>query len=285
MPANHFKVDGTRVDSFDEFLRAEKSNSWNSLLYYPDYFGPDSRDHYIFEAKEFVDVSFKDSDLVKVKFIRCKFIRCLFIGAKSNFCDFVDCEFVSTNTLKWKINSSLIDPEQFDKNFDLVNDTNIAIDLYHSLYKCSVEEHQPEYAVESLYRMREAEFKHLDSQLKRETITRKEYYSKKARTFLHREISGYGLRFGKIARFAAVVTLFFTMLNWLFGGFIFEDGKVDGIVDAFYFTVITMTTLGFGDITPVTAIGKILVSFQAIAGFSVVTVALAGVANKAIRGN
>jgi len=35
----------------------------------------------------------------------------------------------------------------------------------------------------------------------------------------------------------------------------------------------------------VTAIGKILVSLQAIAGFSVVTVALAGVANKAIRGN
>lgn len=285
MPANHFKVDGTRIDSFDEFLRAEESNTWKNLLYYPEHFGPDSRNHYVFEGKEFVDISFKDSDLVKVKFIRCKFVRCLLIGAKASLCEFVDCVFESTNTHKWKIKSSLIDPEQFDKNFDLVNDTNIAIDLYHSLYKCSVEEHQPEYAVESLYRMREAEFKHLDSQLKRETIKKGGYYSKKVRSYLHREISGYGLRFSKIARFAAVVTLFFTMLNWLFGSFIFANGKVDGIVDSFYFTVITMTTLGFGDITPVTAIGKILVSLQAIAGFSVVTVALAGVANKAIRGN
>jgi len=285
MPANHFKVDGQRRDSFEEFVRAEESNAWKNLLYYPEHFGSDSREHYVFEGKNFIEISFKDSDLVKVKFIRCKFVRCLLIGAKANFCEFVDCSFENTNTLKWKINSSLIDPAQFDKNFNLVNDTNIAIDLYHSLYKCSVEEHQPEYAVESLYRMREAEFKHLDSQLERETIGRGEYYWKKIRSYLHREISGYGLRFSKIARFAAGVTLFFTALNWLFGSFMFENGKVDSIVDSFYFTVITMTTLGFGDITPVTAFGKIFVSVQAITGFAVVTVALAGVANKAIRGN
>jgi hypothetical protein len=133
--------------------------------------------------------------------------------------------------------------------------------------------------------MREAEFKHLDSQVKRGTIGKKDYYSKKIQSFLHREISGYGLRFSKIARFAAVITLFFTIQNWLLGDLIFSEGKVEGIVDAFYFTVITMTTLGFGDITPVTTIGKILISIQAIAGFSVVSVALAGVANKAIRGN
>ena len=285
MPANHFTVDGTRIDSFDEFIRAEESDSWKKLLYYPERFGPESRDHYVFEGKTFTEVSFKDSDLKKVKFVRCKFNKCLFIGAKANSCEFVDCVFSDTNTLKWKISSCLIDPMQFDENFDLVDDTNIAIDLYHSLYKCSVEEHQPEYAVESLYRMREAEYKHLDSQVKRQTIGKKQYYSKKLRAFLHREISGYGLRFRKIARFAVVITLFFTILNCLFGEHIFEQGKVNGIVDAFYFTVITMTTLGFGDITPVTIFGKILVSLQAIAGFSVVSVALAGVANKAIRGN
>ncbi len=285
MAANHFKVDGTRIDSFDEFLRAEKSNSWRNLLYYPEYFGPENRDHHVFEGKSFVEVSFKDSDLAKVKFVRCKFVQCLFVGAKANLCEFVDCLFEETNTSKWKINSCLVDPVQFDNNFDLVDDTNIAIDLYHSLYKCSVEEHQPEYAVESLYRMREAEFKHLDSQLKRKTIRKTEYYSKKVQAFLHREISGYGLRFSKIARFAAAITLSFTVLNWILGSVIFESGKVDSLVDSFYFTVITMTTLGYGDITPVTTMGKILVSLQAIAGFSVVSVALAGVANKAIRGS
>jgi hypothetical protein len=285
MPANHFIVDGIRIDSFDEFIRAEVSDSWKNLHYYPELFGADSRDHYVFEGKNFIEISFKDSDLSNVKFVRCVFEKCLFLGAKASSCEFIDCDFKDTNTHKWKFSSCLIDPLQFDKNFDLVNDTNIAIDLFHSLYKCSVEEHQPEYAVESLYLMREAEFKHLDSQVKRGTIGKKDYYSKKIQSFLHREISGYGLRFSKIARFAAVITLFFTIQNWLLGDLIFSEGKVEGIVDAFYFTVITMTTLGFGDITPVTTIGKILISIQAIAGFSVVSVALAGVANKAIRGN
>ena len=285
MPANHFKVDGKKIDSFDAFLKEEQSNTWKNLHYYPEHFGPVSRNHYVFRQKEFVEISFKDSDLVKVKFIRCKFVRCLFIGAKASQCEFVDCYFESTNTLKWEINSSLIDPEQFDKNFDLVNDTNIAIDLYHSLYKCSVEEHQPEYAVESLYRMREAEFKHLDSKLNRKTIKKWDYYQTKSISFLYREISGYGLRPSRIARFAAVVTFIFTILNWGFSSSMFDTCKFDGFVDAIYFTVITMTTLGFGDITPVTSIGKIFVSIQAVVGFSVVTVALAGVASKAIRGN
>lgn len=285
MSANHFKVDGRRIDSFDEFIRSELSDSWNNLHYYPEAFGPENRDHYVFKDKVFSEISFKDSDLCNVKFVRCRFSRCLFIGAKCRSCEFVDCDFEETNTLKLKFESCLVDPKQFDSNFDLANDTNIAIDLYHSLYKCSIEEHQPDYAVESLYRMREAEHRHLESQLKRQTISTKEYYSKKLASILHREISGYGLRFRKIARFAVIITLFFTFLNWVFAAQIFADGDVTGLVDAFYFTVVTMTTLGFGDIAPVTAFGKILISMQAIAGFSVVTVALAGVANKAIRGN
>lgn len=285
MSANHFKVDGTRIDSFDEFLRAEVSDCWENLHYYPEQFGPGSRNHYVFKEKTFKEISFKDSELTKLKFVRCTFQKCLFIGAKASSCEFVGCVFRDTNTHKWKFSSCLVDPKQFSKNFDLLQDANIAIDLYQSLYKCSIEEHQPEYAVESLYHMREAEFRHLNSQLERGTIGKKEYYSRKASSFLHREISGYGLKFSKIARFAIIVTLFFTGLNWLFGDSIFANGKVEGFVDAFYFTIITMTTLGFGDITPVTTCGKILISLQAVAGFSILSVALAGVANKAIRGN
>lgn len=285
MSANHFQVDGTRINSFDEFIRLECNCCWKNLHYYPEHFGPESRIHHVFQGKTFSEISFKNSDLVKVKFVRCTFKRCLFLGARCDSCEFVDCKFIETNTSKCKFSSCLVDPKQFDGNFDLLDDTNIAIDLYHSLYKCSVEEHQPEYAVYSLYRMKEAEFKHLDSQFKRNTISKKEFYSKKTRSFLHREISGYGLRFGKIARFAIFVTVFFTLFNFFFEAHIFADCKVNGIVDAFYFTVVTMTTLGFGEITPVTTFGKLLISLQAIAGFTVLSVALAGVANKAIRGN
>ena len=86
------------------------------------------------------------------------------MGGKFIDCEFVDCKFFETNTLKCKIEHCLIDSFDFEANFDLKADTNIAIDLYHSIYKNSVEEHQPERAIDSLYRMKRAERFHLKSQ-------------------------------------------------------------------------------------------------------------------------
>ena len=41
-------------------------------------------------------------------------------------------------------------------------------------------------------------------------------------------------------------------------------------IDSFYFSVVTITTLGFGDIVPKTEIGKCIVGFQAVYGVSVI---------------
>lgn len=48
--------------------------------------------------------------------------------------------------------------------------------------------------------------------------------------------------------------------------FAFGDGPAH-VIDAFYFTVITMTTVGYGDITPQTIIARVLVSFECLTSY------------------
>lgn len=48
--------------------------------------------------------------------------------------------------------------------------------------------------------------------------------------------------------------------------FPFTYGK--GIfIDAFYYTVVTMTTLGYGDMTPLTSVAKLLATFECVIGY------------------
>nr|WP_275451224.1 ion channel [Mesorhizobium loti] len=82
---------------------------------------------------------------------------------------------------------------------------------------------------------------------------------------------GYGVRMKNLAMTTIFVLLAFTIINWLAR---FELGftemkytKIEDIWDALYFSIVVMTTVGFGDIVPHSAIGKVFVSFQAITGF------------------
>ncbi|HIC86875.1 MAG TPA: two pore domain potassium channel family protein, partial [Aquificae bacterium] len=46
---------------------------------------------------------------------------------------------------------------------------------------------------------------------------------------------------------------------------------IKNFMDAFYFTVITFTTIGYGDITPQTTLGKLIIIFGIIAIISGLT--------------
>lgn len=41
-------------------------------------------------------------------------------------------------------------------------------------------------------------------------------------------------------------------------------------IDAFYFSVVSLTTVGYGDITPKTPIGKLFVCFYLLAGIGII---------------
>lgn len=62
--------------------------------------------------------------------------------------------------------------------------------------------------------------------------------------------------------------------------FNFQPG-VEGILDAVYFTFVSMTTVGFGDIVPLTPFAKIIVSFECMASYILFALFI-GVVNRGI---
>lgn len=42
-------------------------------------------------------------------------------------------------------------------------------------------------------------------------------------------------------------------------------------VDAYYFSIVTLTTVGYGDLTPQTDLGKIFTTFYILAGVGIIT--------------
>jgi hypothetical protein len=283
MAANIFKIIGERVETFDEFMRLEKENKWSDLLYYSDEFNSGSEKYITFDNKLFNSISFKDTVFYKVRFIRCKFEGCIFMGATFNECEFIDCVFKNTNANKIKVNSCLIDPKCFDENFDLKSDTNIAVNVYQSLYKNASREYQSEHALYSLYKMKNAEYHHLSSRLDRGIITKAQYYKKRMFYCVHDFISGYGLKTLKVLRLLIIFIIAFSSVNYFFSESIFKDGVDFTIINSIYFTCVTMTTLGYGDITPYTDFGKILVTLQALFGFIVLSLFMASVINRAVK--
>lgn len=67
-------------------------------------------------------------------------------------------------------------------------------------------------------------------------------------------------------RIAGLVAL----LVLAFGAVFFHYTENLGWVDSFYFCTITLTTIGYGDITPTTSFGKIFTSFYAILGIGII---------------
>ncbi len=80
-----------------------------------------------------------------------------------------------------------------------------------------------------------------------------------------------------------VLNLTVSFLHDFFGGgpaFNFRSG-IEGILDAVYFTFICVTTVGFGDIVPLTPLAKIIVSFECISSYIMFALFI-GVINRGI---
>lgn len=78
-----------------------------------------------------------------------------------------------------------------------------------------------------------------------------------------------GLIFGKI-----LFTLF--TIVFVFSGLIYQvehpinQGQFRTFIDAFYFSIVTMTTVGFGDVTPISSSGRLLTVLMILTGIALI---------------
>jgi len=79
-----------------------------------------------------------------------------------------------------------------------------------------------------------------------------------------------------------LIGLFFVII---FFGFIFyiTEPTVESIGDGFYWALVTVTTVGYGDITPATPSGKLIASFLILLGLGLIATITAIVSAKFIQ--
>lgn len=81
----------------------------------------------------------------------------------------------------------------------------------------------------------------------------------------------------KASSFKITIFLFFVVLMMIITGtimYVIEDGKngFDSIPASIYWAIVTVTTVGFGDITPATDLGKFFASVMMITGYAIIAV-------------
>ncbi|MEN5395625.1 ion channel [Stenotrophomonas sp. TWI377] len=279
--AANFNIEGRRLESEEALLSHIKDHGWKEFLYYPQEFDPSTP-----ALRRIKEATIQRSSLSKtivkgVSFTNCDFIDCLFIGTEFINCEFTDCSFTACNMYKAKASECLIDPEQFKNNFDLRSDSNIAIGWFHALYRNSLATSQPSYARNSLYRMRVAERNQIAREIRKNfSLWKTVLYSQ---SMLHDAISGYGQKTWRILAAFSLLTSAAVLINFIFRNEIFGQGQVSTFLQALYFTCVTVSTVGFGDVTPKTEIGRLVVSLEALLGPLFFTMALTEVAGRIMR--
>lgn len=93
-------------------------------------------------------------------------------------------------------------------------------------------------------------------------------------------IAGPSILIAAIAWWALALIVGWALVYWAHmpQGFEFESGArhggLNGLIDATYLSIVTLTTLGFGDVTPDAAVLRIVAPFEALLGFGLLTTSL-----------
>jgi len=79
------------------------------------------------------------------------------------------------------------------------------------------------------------------------------------------------------------VLLVIVLFSIIFGGLFYYYFEGWSFFDAIYFSVITLTTIGFGDIYPVTFAGKLFTIFYVFIGIGIIFLFINKIASNAIK--
>lgn len=109
------------------------------------------------------------------------------------------------------------------------------------------------------------------------------YFSLKSRwgvSWLDSVLWGYGEKPNRIFLCSSLVVLAYSLLFYIFSeGLIYSNNPID-YIDCLYFSAVTFTTLGYGDILPTSPAAKLLCGSEAIVGAFMIGLVVAGFSNR-----
>ena len=251
-----------------------KSSIVENMAYEPSSFAsPIEPLKFRVQDTKFRNFSFSHTHLSHIEFQNCDFEDCLFIGSLIEKCSFRNCSFSNCNFFRCDIENCFVNPKSFGNCVDQYIDPNIGVSLYQELLQNSRQLAQPEFAREAQFQLR----RWTRFQKQKEVKDGKKGFIEKIKSCASISLSwvaeitaGYGLR---LIRFSATSIGFVfatSVANYCFRsplGLMLNGNPIDSFVEAVYFSVIVITSLGFGDITPTTPLGQVIVSLEAVGGF------------------
>ncbi|SFT01869.1 Pentapeptide repeat-containing protein [Sulfitobacter marinus] len=261
-------------DAFWALAATRDKATLKDLLYRPEKLvSPKPPAKWMVRNKTFINVSFSKTQIQYIEFTDCNFEDCLFIGSIITDCRFNNCEFDWCNFFRAEFKNCYVDPKVFERCNDSVKHPNVGMSLYQELLNNSRQEGQPDFALEAQY-----QFKRWQRYLKWEQLKDSDAGFLKRGLLLAAimkakilEITtGSGTRLFNFSVTAASLLIFLTVINHTFAqcfGLMIDKEPVVDWSEAFYFSTIVVTSLGFGDITPTTVSGHVVIAFEAIVGF------------------
>ena len=273
MLSDFFSLNGTTQDLVTEqdlLDQLQISGHLQNLLYRPTAFAPERPSNRIFN-KKFENFSFAKTTITGVEFRRCTFKDCLLIGTRFIDCEFYDCRFDGVNTHKIKFAGTYINPEVFGKVLDRQKHANIGVHLFQQLLANALSTHQPGFAQSAEYHFRRWQRYYLNYERRSNQVSRIKWLIRWLPNVLYHCFAGYGLRTRFFAFWTALLIILIPLFNYRYWDLLAirsRDGMVEypSGIETFYFSVVTIATVGFGDFVPTSQFGMLMVGLEALVG-------------------